>query len=249
MSRILIATAQPCTDLACVKFLYQRLGLSLAVARRLLADGSAGVFYDCVLFMNDYEEREPEVRDILGFFTACGVALRVHELDEDEDWAQLTVAELEQRYIGEQLLLNMMESHALNEVIDAEHYLEQTDPIEAPPGMHRFKLLLSVAEPTERADVIEFVHAHSGWSRPTVRLMLSAGKARCFFSCELFRTDHAEQAEAIRQILAFFNQQQLALCIIRVDADSHWQDVDMSNSPHLEMTEGQLLGLLDALPG
>ncbi|KTC37001.1 MULTISPECIES: hypothetical protein [Pseudomonas] len=108
MSRISIALMAPSTDLALVKFLHQRLGMSLRIAREHLGQGPQGVFYSAWLFHNDHVQREQEVRDILAFFGAAQLPLRVLECISDPD--QAGPVGLDDEQIDEQLLLNLLEA-------------------------------------------------------------------------------------------------------------------------------------------
>ncbi|WP_430444618.1 MAG: hypothetical protein ACQZ2J_26650 [Pseudomonas piscis] len=108
MSRISIALMAPSTDLALVKFLHQRFGMSLRIARELLEQGPQGVFYSAWLFCNDHVQREQEVRDILAFFGAAQLPLRLLECLESPD--QAGPVGLDDEQIDEQVLLNLLEA-------------------------------------------------------------------------------------------------------------------------------------------
>ncbi|MGC5699157.1 hypothetical protein J4P02_03020 [Pseudomonas sp. NFXW11] len=85
MCRISIALASPSTEPVLLKFLHQRLGLSLLTARGHLAKGPQGLFYSELLYGNDHPQRDAEIRDIIAFFDARQVPLVFFESDEQAD--------------------------------------------------------------------------------------------------------------------------------------------------------------------
>ncbi|MCE4057068.1 hypothetical protein [Pseudomonas sp. Au-Pse12] len=110
MSRISLATTTPTTSLALVKFLHQRLGLSLSVAQGYLRRGAEGFFYSAKLFHNDHVQREQELRDILAFFNELQVALLIVETDPELEWREPTPEERESLSMPQEHLLNLLEA-------------------------------------------------------------------------------------------------------------------------------------------
>lgn len=112
MSRISIAAATPTTSLALVKFLHQRLGLSLSVAQGYLRRGAEGFFYSARLFHNDHVQREQELRDILAFCNDAQVPLLIIESDPDEQWNGVAPEPLQDCAMPQEHLFNMLQAHA-----------------------------------------------------------------------------------------------------------------------------------------
>ncbi|MGE8311965.1 MAG: hypothetical protein ACN6QR_20740 [Pseudomonas protegens] len=111
MSRISIAAATPTTDLALVKFLHQRLGLSLRIAQGYLRRGAEGFFYSAKLFHNDHVEREQELRDILAFCNNAQVPLLFVESDPDEEWSGVAPEALEDCAMPQEHLFNLLQAY------------------------------------------------------------------------------------------------------------------------------------------
>lgn len=111
MSRISIAAATPSTDLALVKFLHQRLGLSLSVAQGYLRRGAEGFFYSAKLFHNEHVEREQELRDILAFCNNAQVSLLIVESDPDEEWKGVAPEPLQDCAMPQEHLLNLLQAY------------------------------------------------------------------------------------------------------------------------------------------
>ncbi|PUA46914.1 hypothetical protein C5U62_02740 [Pseudomonas protegens] len=111
MSRISLATATPTTSLALVKFLHQRLGLSLSAAQGYLRRGAEGLFYSAKLFHNDHVQREQELRDILAFFNSAQVPLLIVETDPDEEWNGVAPEPLQDCTMPQEHLFNLLQAH------------------------------------------------------------------------------------------------------------------------------------------
>ncbi|NBF08976.1 hypothetical protein [Pseudomonas sp. Fl4BN1] len=110
MSRISIATATPTNSLALVKFLHQRLGLSLSVAQGYLRRGAEGFFYSARLFHNDHVEREQELRDILAFCNEAQVPLLIVETDPELEWTGVAPVEIDMFSMSDEHLFNLLEA-------------------------------------------------------------------------------------------------------------------------------------------
>ncbi|WP_025128230.1 hypothetical protein [Pseudomonas sp. PH1b] len=111
MSRISIAVATPTSSLALVKFLHQRLGLSLSVAQSHLRRGAEGFFYSAKLFHNDHVQREQELRDILAFFNEAQVPLLIVESDPDEPWHGVAPEPLQDCAMPQEHLFNLLQAY------------------------------------------------------------------------------------------------------------------------------------------
>jgi len=111
MSRISIAAATPTTDLALVKFLHQRLGLSLRIAQGYLRRGAEGFFYSAKLFHNDHVKRGQELRDILAFCNNAQVPLLIVESDPDEEWNGVAPEALEDCAMPQEHLFNLLQAY------------------------------------------------------------------------------------------------------------------------------------------
>ena len=112
MTKISIAAASPTTDVEAAKFLHQRFKMSLIGSQRKLAMGDKGFFYAGGLYGNDHVQREKEIRDIISFFQLKKINLLILEIDDDQDWGSLNMANLDQYTIPAQELLNALDSSA-----------------------------------------------------------------------------------------------------------------------------------------
>ena len=112
MTKISIAATSPTTDAEAAKFLHQRLKMSLIGSQRKLAMGDKDFFYAGGLYGNDHVQREKEIRDIISFFQLKKINLLILEIDDDQDWGSLNMANLDQYAIPAQELLNALDSSA-----------------------------------------------------------------------------------------------------------------------------------------
>ncbi|PKH12432.1 hypothetical protein BI292_23170 [Pseudomonas sp. 43NM1] len=112
MTKISIAAASPTTDVEAAKFLHQRLKMSLIGSQKKLAMGDKSFFYAGGLYGNDHVQREKEIRDIISFFQLKKINLLILEIDDDQDWGDLDLANLGQYAIPAQELLNALDSSA-----------------------------------------------------------------------------------------------------------------------------------------
>jgi len=112
MTKISIAAASPTSDVEATKFLHQRFKMSLIGSQKKLAMGDKGFFYAGGLYGNDHVQREKEIRDIISFFQLKKIDLLILEIDDDQDWMNLDMANLGQYAIPAQKLLNALNSSA-----------------------------------------------------------------------------------------------------------------------------------------
>ncbi|AWM91928.1 hypothetical protein DJ564_14420 [Pseudomonas sp. 31-12] len=112
MTKISIAAASPTSDVEAAKFLHQRFKMSLIGSQKKLAMGDKGFFYAGGLYGNDQVQREKEIRDIISFFQLKKIDLLILEIDDDQDWGDLDMANLGQYAIPAQELLNALDSSA-----------------------------------------------------------------------------------------------------------------------------------------
>lgn len=107
------------------------------------------------------------------------------------------------------------------------------------------KISISVASPTTDDAATNFLHQQLGWGISNSSKMLAMGKAAVFFTCQLYLSDHNKKAKTIKKIISFFQKQHIDLCIIKIAASEDWNNIDMLNSRHLEISGSDLIQLLE----
>ncbi len=112
MSKISIAPATPTDDLEIVKFLHQRFKMSLAGSQKKLRMGEKGFFFTCELYGNDHVQREKDIRDIIRFFKQRNIPLLFIEIEDEQDWGDLTPDNIHDFAISEDEMINALDSSA-----------------------------------------------------------------------------------------------------------------------------------------
>lgn len=108
MSKISIAVENPSQDKAVLMFLYKLLKHPLNILKEKLAAGPDSPFYETELYMNDYEERHAEIRQIISWFDAQGITLAVAEIPYDMSWED--VEDPSDYQISTEELINMLDA-------------------------------------------------------------------------------------------------------------------------------------------
>ncbi|QXH44775.1 hypothetical protein KSS93_18020 [Pseudomonas xanthosomatis] len=111
------------------------------------------------------------------------------------------------------------------------------------------KISISAASPTRNLAATKFLHKTLGCALASASRMLESGKASVFFTCQLFMNDHVEKDKKIRKIIDFFTKENIELCIVEIDDDANWSDVDFNNPGNLEISKTLLLNMLDEAKG
>lgn len=111
------------------------------------------------------------------------------------------------------------------------------------------KISISTAEPTKNLAATKYLHQSLGHTLSNASKMLASGKCGVFFKCQLFMNDHVEHDKKIRGIIEFFTKQNIELCIIEINDDTSWTDVNFENPGKLEISKNLLINMLNDARG
>ncbi|MGK5053843.1 hypothetical protein [Janthinobacterium sp. RB2P8] len=110
------------------------------------------------------------------------------------------------------------------------------------------KLTISCSIAVDDEVVTEFVHKYVLHSRLGAARRLRMGETGCFYTCSLYRDDHAKVSRLIRRMLAFFDSKDIPLTILKIGARDSWDEVDLEQRDPWKISPQALLALLDAKP-
>lgn len=110
------------------------------------------------------------------------------------------------------------------------------------------KITISCSIPVDDEVVTEFLHKYVLQSRLGAARRLRMGEKGCFYTCSLYRDDHAKVSRLIRRMLTFFESKNIPLTILKIGAQDSWDEVDLEQRDPWKISPQALLALLDATP-
>lgn len=110
------------------------------------------------------------------------------------------------------------------------------------------KITISCSIPVDDEVVTEFLLKYVLQSRLGAARRLRMGEKGCFYTCSLYRDDHAKVSRLIRRMLAFFESKNIPLTILKIGAQDSWYEVDPEQRDPWKISPQALLALLDATP-
>lgn len=110
------------------------------------------------------------------------------------------------------------------------------------------KITISCSIPVDDEVVTEFLLKYVLQSRLGAARRLRMGEKGCFYTCSLYRDDHAKVSRLIRRMLTFFETKNIPLTILKIGAQDSWDEVDLEQRDPWKISPQALLALLDATP-
>ncbi|MEN5201071.1 hypothetical protein ABE525_17740 [Pseudomonas wadenswilerensis] len=111
------------------------------------------------------------------------------------------------------------------------------------------RISIACASPSSDLEIAKFLHQRLKMSISGARQLLASGAQGCFFSAELYGNDHVQRDQDIRDILAFFRQQQLPLLLVESDKGQAPEALPAEDLEQYSIAEEHLLNALDAAQG
>ncbi|WP_327438122.1 hypothetical protein [Pseudomonas donghuensis] len=108
------------------------------------------------------------------------------------------------------------------------------------------RISIACASPTSDLEIAVFLHQRLKMSISGARKLLALGAQGFFYSADLYGNDHLQRDSDIRDILAFFQQKQLALLLVETDEG---QALPVADLEQYSIPEEHLLNALDACRG